>query len=124
MNQNIDNIPHFHSQLSQKNINRKTILLIDDSLDLLELNSMLLEMEGHQVLCAQSGKAAFEIIQETEKLDLILLDLCMEDMNGIEFLRQFELNSPDIFAVVPVVIMSGVDEIPANRPVPRQRASR
>ncbi len=73
--------------ITNKNQNQqKTILLIDDNLDILELNKMVLEMEGFLVECAQSGCEALKILKVKKAPDLIILDMCMSEVNGEEFL--------------------------------------
>ena len=62
------------------------ILLVEDEPDIAELYSMKLEGEGFNVVVANDGMTAIEIIKH-EKPDLTLLDLVMPDINGYETLR-------------------------------------
>jgi CheY-like chemotaxis protein len=48
-----------------------------------------LEDEGYRILLASSGKEALSILNEPEKPDLIILDLRMREMNGIEMMGYF-----------------------------------
>jgi len=68
-------------------MNRATILLVDD--EVLTLNNLkkVLEKEGHEVLVADTGEAALEIYEKF-KPQLILLDLMLPGISGIEVLRQ------------------------------------
>lgn len=59
------------------------ILLVDDEEDILELMGYNLEQEGYEVATARDGLRALEIA-EKEKPDLIVLDIMMPGMNGIE----------------------------------------
>lgn len=61
----------------------KTILLVDDEADILEFLSYNLQKEGFTILTAGDGVEAIEIVK-TSKPDLILLDLMMPRMDGIE----------------------------------------
>lgn len=61
----------------------KTILIIDDELDIRVLLKYNLEKEGYVVLEAPNGSTGIEIAK-TSKPDLILLDVMMPDMDGIE----------------------------------------
>ena len=61
----------------------KTILIIDDELDIRVLLKYNLEKEGYVVLEAPNGSAGIELAK-TSKPDLILLDVMMPDMDGIE----------------------------------------
>ena len=59
------------------------ILIVDDETDLLEVLSMNLEAEGYAVNTAPSGAEALGSIQ-TQKPDLILLDIMLGDMSGVQ----------------------------------------
>jgi len=61
----------------------KTILFIEDNLEIRENTSEILELEGYSVLTAPNGKIGFEIAQK-QKPDLILCDIMMPEMNGYE----------------------------------------
>ena len=60
-----------------------TILVVDDELDILEFVGYNLRKEGYKVLTANNGLAAIEIAQEKTP-DLVILDVMMPDMDGIE----------------------------------------
>jgi two-component system chemotaxis response regulator CheY len=64
------------------------ILVIDDSGLTRRILRSILEPAGYQVIEASEGKAAIELFS-SEKPDLALLDLTMEDMHGLEVLRKF-----------------------------------
>jgi two-component system alkaline phosphatase synthesis response regulator PhoP len=63
------------------------ILLVDDEPDILEFLSYNLKKEGYKVITASNGKEALEIGKK-EKPDLIILDVMMPDMDGIETCRE------------------------------------
>lgn len=60
----------------------KTILLVDDEIDILEFISYNLEKEGYRVFTAQNGRDAIKIA-EKKSPDLIILDVMMPEMDGI-----------------------------------------
>lgn len=95
---------------------KKSILVIDDSTEMLELRKIILEMDGFTVLTAASGTEALRILEQ-EKVDLILLDFSMDNMNGPEFLKHLEIEQPKILKEVPVLFVTGMDksEIPRTR---------
>jgi len=64
-------------------INPIKILLVDDEPDILEFLKYNLTREGYLVLCAATGREAIEIAKK-EHPELILLDIMMPDMDGIE----------------------------------------
>jgi len=73
------------------NNERKTILVVDDEQDIVEFISYNLEKEGFNVASANNGKQALE---QTLKLhpDLILLDVMMPEMDGIETCEEIRKN--------------------------------
>lgn len=65
------------------------ILVVDDEEVVLELFHKILKKEEYTVLAANNGKHALEIV-ERKRPDLVVLDLKMPGMNGIEILRQIK----------------------------------
>ncbi len=63
----------------------KTILIVDDSESIREVVSFTLENEGYNVLVGEDGKDALKHLNSP--IDLILTDLHMPVMNGIEFIK-------------------------------------
>ncbi len=66
------------------------ILLIEDYPSLQKIYNTVLEKEGHKVLIASDGNEGLNLAKKNE-IDLILLDLLMPDMGGIEFLEAYNL---------------------------------
>jgi two-component system, NtrC family, response regulator len=79
----------------------ETILIVDDEKNYLLVLSAVLEEEGYEVLTALSGPEALEI-QKSSDLDLILTDMKMPLMDGIELLEQIKTGDPDL----PVIMMT------------------
>ena len=65
----------------------KTLLVVEDEKNLRKLYQQNLTEEGYNVLVAENGKEAIETIKKT-KIDLAILDIKMEEMNGIDALRK------------------------------------
>ncbi|MGZ6004534.1 MAG: response regulator [Candidatus Saccharimonadales bacterium] len=65
------------------------ILVVEDDHDLNNAYCLILKHEGHQVVTAFDGEEALEKLKTFEP-DLVLLDLLMPVMGGLEFLRQWE----------------------------------
>lgn len=78
------------------------ILVVDDDESILHSVRALLEREGHQVLTAQSGEAALEIIKSTE-LHLLLVDYFMPRMTGAELIEEIRRFDP----LVQIVLQTG-----------------
>jgi len=85
--------------------NTQTILAVDDNPDSLGLLNDTLSNQGYTVLVARSGIEALNILQKT-KVDLVLLDAVMPEMNGFETCQAIKL----IHADTPVIFMTGLSE--------------
>ena len=79
----------------------ETILIVDDEKNYLTILSAILEDEGFEVLTALGGQEALEI-HKTSDLDLILTDMKMPTMDGIELLENLKSVDPDL----PVIMMT------------------
>lgn len=65
-----------------------SILVVDDEADTVELARMVLEYEGYRVFSASTGEEAIEFLDtNSEKPDLVLLDVLMPKTNGLEVCR-------------------------------------
>lgn len=80
------------------------ILLVEDDLDLQNLMTMKLKMEGFEVMQAQTGQEAFEQIKN--KPDLVLLDILLPDIDGITILNEIATN--EATRGLPVIILSNL----------------
>jgi len=88
----------------------KSILIVEDEPIIRENVQMLLELEGYPVYAAENGKEGLAMLRKISHPCLILLDLFMPVMNGIEFLNA--KNHDDIIASIPVCVVSGVSDRP------------
>ena len=86
----------------QQNDPPAKILVIDDDASIREVMYNYLASHGFSPLLAEEGKAGLEIFA-TESPDLVLLDLRLPGMDGLEILSHLVKNAPDI----PVIIISG-----------------
>ena len=93
---------------------RKSVLIVDDSPDMLMVGRLILEMEDYTVFTASSGKQALTVLNEIAEPGLILLDMCMDDMSGPEFLEILETTRPETFEHVPVVYLTASDQVPSG----------
>lgn len=80
------------------------ILLIDDDIELTELLTELLSLEGFQVKVAHNGQEGLNEL-ETNQYDLILLDVMMPVLNGVETLKRIRQKY-----VLPVLMLSARDD--------------
>lgn len=84
------------------NVQKKTILVVDNEETIRETLLKILEREGYQVLTAPDGQAALETIRE-QKVNLILSDVCMPKMDGNKLLKMAKAILPE----VEVILMTG-----------------
>ena len=86
------------------------VLVIDDTHENLDLMRRQLGRQGHAVTTADSGAAGLKILETTE-IDVILVDVLMPDMNGIELLSRIK-DHPK-WRYIPVVVVSGLKDMRA-----------
>lgn len=89
--------------------NSKKILLIEDEAEIVEMYTMVFREAGFEVESALSGNEAREKINKIDKkgaikLDLILLDLTLPDISGLELLR--DLRNSKKTQEIPVIVLS------------------
>ncbi len=83
-----------------------TILVVDDEPNYQIVLSELLRDEGYEVFTADSGTAALPIVRDTD-LDLVLSDMKMPGMDGIEFMRKIKEFNKDL----PVILITAFAEV-------------
>jgi CheY-like chemotaxis protein len=79
------------------------ILLVEDEEIIIELLQRKLNQEGYEVLIARSGEEGLKLIKETRP-NLVLLDIILPKMNGLEVLE--EINKNLSLKRIPVIIIS------------------
>ncbi|MEW6057273.1 MAG: response regulator [Bdellovibrionota bacterium] len=91
-----------------------SILVVEDDKDIRDSLTMVLEMEGYNVVAVTNGQEAIEELECLRHPCLILLDLMMPVMNGWEFLKARDAN--DVMLTIPVVVVSAVSDSAIRRP--------
>jgi CheY-like chemotaxis protein len=84
-----------------------TVMVVDDMPVIRETVAKLLKHEGFDTICASNGKEALDAARRTPP-DLVLLDVMMPEMNGMEFLEQ--LRSDPKIQNTRVIIMSAFSD--------------
>jgi len=79
----------------------KSVLIVDDEKNYLLVLSAFLSEEGYETVTADNGQDALDIVESTD-LDLVLTDMKMSPLDGIELLKQIKVRAPDL----PVVMMT------------------
>lgn len=80
-----------------------TVLVVDDEPAVLSISARILEREGYSVLQASDGTVALEMIGQNGPPDLVVTDVMMPGIGGVELARRLKLDWP----ALPVIFMSG-----------------
>ena len=80
----------------------KTILIIDDEASIRESLSGILSDEGFQTISAEDGQQGLSLLED-ERVDLVLLDIWMPGLDGLEVLKRIKESQPES----PVIMISG-----------------
>jgi DNA-binding response OmpR family regulator len=84
---------------------KKKILVVDDEPDIVEGFTTLFEDNGYTTISASNGREAFALAQ-SEKPDLITLDITMDQESGMRALRN--LQDTEATSSIPIIIVTGV----------------
>lgn len=92
-----------------------TILLVEDEAMVRKMLVEVLQTQGYDVLEAVNGQNALDLARNApkQKIDLLLTDLVMPKMDGLELVRQFRPEFPN----AGIILMSGYTEDPAFKDV-------
>jgi len=94
-------------------MNKKKILLVDDEEDIIKMNKLRLIESNYDVISANDGKEGIAKA-EKEAPDLILLDVMMPKMDGLQALLKLKSNSRT--SHIPVIMLSGAgDKLVLNK---------
>ncbi|NER12774.1 response regulator [Leptobacterium flavescens] len=82
------------------------LLIEDDMIEVMKFNRVISGLDfRHKIVEARNGEEALELLEKKDKLpDIILLDLNMPKMNGIEFLRI--LKNDEVLKFIPTIILT------------------
>lgn len=86
---------------------KKKILLVDDEKDLILLNKVMLEAHGYEIVSANDGKEALEVVT-SEKPDLIIMDIKMPVMDGYEALTRLKKDLKT--KSIPVIMLTALGD--------------
>ena len=87
--------------------NAEKILIVDDEKDIRKLVGIYLKRQGYQILEAENGKQAIDLVRENSDIDLIIMDFMLPEMSGIEccaVIREF--------SSVPVLFLTAKTQEP------------
>ena len=84
---------------------RNVVLLVEDEQRILRFMSISLKAAGYRVITATSGEKGLDLVQ-SEKPDIVLLDIFLPGMSGLEALRKLRT-----YSHLPVIVISAGDSI-------------
>ena len=90
------------------------ILVVDDERSMRELLAIVLRREGYEVMLAESGKAAVDLL-EREQIDLLISDIKMPDLSGVDVLRAAKRIDQDILGIMITAFASTDTAVEAMR---------
>jgi two-component system response regulator PilR (NtrC family) len=90
------------------------VLVVDDERSMRELLSIVLKRDGLDVLVAEDGASAVEIMQR-ERLDVLITDIRMPQMSGVDVLREAKRIDPEIISIVMTAFASTDTAVEALR---------
>ena len=79
--------------------NNYRVLVVDDEIEYQRVFSYLLKKNGYMVMSCSSGREALELL-ECNEIDLVMTDLKMPEMDGVELVRQVKKRWEDIDIMV------------------------
>jgi DNA-binding response OmpR family regulator len=87
-------------------MNKKTLLALDDELSILKILDFYFG-KTYNVISKTDGNSALEWMQQGQLPDVIVADVNMPDMNGMEFISQ--IRNSGFFKDIPLIMLSGND---------------
>src|SRR5688572_19241961 len=92
---------------AQQPAKKRTVLVVDDEKDLVDLITYNLQRNGYDVLCAFSGTEALELAQKHVP-DLMILDLMLPGLDGTEVARRLKADART--AMIPIIMLTAKGE--------------
>lgn len=86
----------------------KRILIVDDEPDVLKLAAFRLKRWGYEILTASDGQIGLEVIQN-EKPDLVLLDLRLPNMDGVDVCKK--VKNDEALKHIPIILFTATADI-------------
>ena len=90
------------------------VLVVDDERSMRELLSIMLRRDGHEVLLAEDGAVAVDLLQR-ERVDVLITDIRMPQVSGVDVLREAKRIDPDVISIVMTAFASTDTAVEALR---------
>ena len=85
-----------------------TVLVVDDNENNRDMLARRLKRQGHKVIQAENGRQALDLLEKT-KADVVLLDILMPELDGLQTLELLKANG--VLRHTPVIMLSALDEL-------------
>ena len=92
-------------------VKQKTVLVVDDEEALRTLAAKLIERHGHKVLTAASGTETLDLFAQGAKIDLVILDVMMPGLDGLQTLEALRDQGHSQLPVLLLTAQTGDDDI-------------
>jgi DNA-binding response OmpR family regulator len=86
---------------------KQKILLVEDDVNIREMYKMKLELSGYNIITAEDGKMAVDLIKK-ENPDLALLDILLPKKDGFEVLKEIKDSKNKKIKSIPVIMLSNL----------------
>src|SRR5512134_1395122 len=90
------------------------VLVVDDERSMRELLSIVLKRDGYEVLVADDGVRAIELLKK-QRVDILITDIRMPQMSGVDVLREAKTIDPEIISIVMTAFASTDTAVEALR---------
>lgn len=78
------------------------ILIVDDDDDVLKVLSDLVQSEGYEAVAERDGRIALQLVESSEHFDMLITDIRMKPVDGLELIRQAKEKRPE----TPILVIS------------------
>ena len=103
----MDNDKDIVGRLGSSGTKARTVLIVDDEVDVIEVFTMLFQVHGFDVISAGNGRDALDVLKASVP-DIVLSDCMMPVMDGIELCRR--LKQAPATATIPIILMSAAPD--------------
>src|SRR6476620_6346614 len=90
------------------------VLVVDDERSMRELLTILLARDGYDVLVAEDGRSGIDLLRR-DRVDILITDIRMPEMNGVDLLREAKRIDPDVTSIVMTAFASTETAVEALR---------